>query len=70
MITVLLVRVKMPREFYQPGLTSFKIVLVFAVLLSGLILWLIEYLVLARLALLGHEVMQLDTTGNLSTVTV
>jgi PAS domain S-box-containing protein len=69
-----LLRVEMPRKIYQHGLTSLwylsGIVLVFAMLLSGLILWLFERLVLARLALLSHEVMQIDTTGNLSTVTV
>ena len=69
-----LLRIEMPREIYQHGLTSLwylcGIVLIFAVILSGLILWLFERLVLARLALLSHEVMQIDTTGNLSTVTV
>ena len=69
-----LLRIEMPREIYQHGLTSLwylsGIVLVFAVILSGLILWLFERLVLARLALLSHEVMQIDTTDNLSTVTV
>jgi PAS domain S-box-containing protein len=69
-----LLRIEMPRKIYQHGLTSLwylsGIVLVFAVILSGLILWLFERLVLARLALLSHEVMQIDTTSNLSTVTV
>ena len=69
-----LLRIEMPRAIYQHGLTSLwylsGIILVFAVILSGLILGLFERLVLARLALLSYEVMQIDTTDNLSTVTV
>jgi hypothetical protein len=46
-----LLQIEMPREIYQHGLTSLwylsRIILVFTVLLSGLILWLFERLVLA-----------------------
>jgi PAS domain S-box-containing protein len=69
-----LLRVAMPRKIYQQGLTSLYalsgFVLIFAVVCVGLVLWLFERLILARLATLSHEVMQMNVTDNLSTVTV
>ena len=69
-----LLQVKMSREIYQQGLTSLwflsVFVLIFVLIFAGLILWLFENLVLARLALLSREVEQVSTTDEFSTVTV
>ncbi|EDN70054.1 sensory transduction histidine kinase [Beggiatoa sp. PS] len=69
-----LLRVAMPRKIYQQGLTSLYalsgLVLIFAVVCVSVILWLFERLVLARLATLSHEVMQINVTDNLSIVMV
>ncbi len=68
----LLLRVMMPREIYQQGLTSLRyisgFVLGFALIFAGLIPWLFDRLVLRRLASLSYEVRLLDTTDELSTV--
>ncbi|HIE00915.1 MAG TPA: PAS domain S-box protein [Thiotrichaceae bacterium] len=70
----LLLRVRMPREIYQQGLTGLRyisgFVLGFALIFAGLIPWLFDRLVLRRLASLSYEVRLLDTTDELSTVTV
>jgi sensor domain CHASE-containing protein/two-component sensor histidine kinase len=70
----ILLRVLMPREIYQQGLSSLRylggFVLVFVLGFAGSILWLFERLVLTRLAVLSVEVTQCRATDTLSTVTV
>ncbi|OQW91407.1 MAG: hypothetical protein BWK79_16970 [Beggiatoa sp. IS2] len=69
-----LLRVDLPREIYYQGLTTIRylngFVLLLALLFTGLILWLFERLVLARLATLSYEVRKIRVTDHLSTVTV
>jgi glucose-6-phosphate-specific signal transduction histidine kinase len=71
---VALLRIELPREIYQEGLASLRylsaVVLIVALAFAGLILWLFERLVLARLAVLSNEVRHIRTSDDFLTVTV
>ncbi|OQW92410.1 MAG: hypothetical protein BWK79_14705 [Beggiatoa sp. IS2] len=71
---VILAQIEMPREIYRQGLITIHYlngaVLASALLFTCLVLWLFEKLVLARLAILSEQVLNIQTTDNSSTVTV
>lgn len=67
-------RIELPRVIYQEGLASLRylsaVVLIVALAFAGLILWLFERLILARLAVLSNEVKHIRTSDDFLTVTV
>lgn len=70
----ILFRLDMPRDIYYQGLNSLRylsiVVLIIVLIFAGLILWVIEHLILARLATLSQQMMRIRTSGEFLMVTV